>query len=743
MAALLYARNVSSPLEAEAFFHPSLEHLHKPSCMADMDKAVSIIKEASKRKLRAVVYGDYDVDGMCASALLSETLQSLGLKTIVYIPDRHSEGYGLNLEAIEKLAPQADLLISVDCGITSVEEVSLAKQLGMTVIITDHHTLPDTLPEADAVLSPLRGDYPFKYLCGAGVAWKLSVALKGLDYASKQLDLAALATMADMVPLQGENRVIASLGLKALGYTQRAGLKALKEVSSIPQNEPLTSDQVVFQLAPRLNAGGRLSTATDALELLRTDNPMHAALLAKELDALNTQRKQEEKRVLDAAKAQVEAMDLRSRCTLVVVGEDWNSGVIGLAAGRLAEEYGFPSVVLSRDGNTCVGSARSAGEVDLYRALKECEDLFLRFGGHQQAAGLTIAYEHIPAFAERFNHAVMAQLPAKDIIPVAYYDLEAPLSLVIPENIQSLSQLAPFGVGNPAPTFLLKDAQVVKSYAVGTEKQHLKMTLQDGEHLRDAIAFGFGHLEKNMQGSQHILYRMQINEFRGRISAECMVKRIMAGNDAFPENIAMEESHILQEMVYCMSNDSISTDVCEEQAKVEGYRGTLFLCRTAETASQMRAKYPLVNIARGSVEDRRAYNTILFPAQIKEIRSPFSQVILCDGLLCPSEAGQIRKVLPNAQIYACDKSTALLQRISSFMVGVDELRNAYATVRREGTLLSLGWPESKQHAALMILDELRLITYIPYTGRVTMLPLRKCDPEESKLFILFNQLKEV
>ena len=738
VAALLHARGVNTPEEAEAFFHPSLNHLHDPMLMKDMDKAVNLIKDAAKRKLRAVVYGDYDVDGMCASALLCETLRSMGVKAVVYIPDRHTEGYGLNREAIEKLAPQADLLISVDCGITSLEEVALAKKLGMTVIITDHHTIPGVLPEADAVLSPMRGEYPFPYLCGAGVAWKLSVALKGIEFAKKHLDLAALATMADMVPLQGENRIIAAIGLEALGGTKRAGLIALKEISSLPPNTPLTSDQAVFQLAPRLNAGGRLSTASDALELLQTDSAVRADLLAKELDHLNTQRKQEEKRVLDAALSQVQQMDLTYLYTLVAVGDGWNSGVIGLAAGRLAEKYSFPSIVLSREGDTCVGSARSAGEVDLYQALKECEDLFLRFGGHKQAAGLTIANENIPAFKERFNQAVLSQLPEKDILPVAHYDLEAPLSLVTPENVQTINLLSPFGVGNPAPAFLLKDAQVVSSRAVGTEGQHLKMTLQDGEDLRDAIAFGFGELTEKLKGSQHILYRMQINEFRGKVSAECMVKQIVAGNDAFSEDAELEESYILQEMVYCTSNDTIPAEVLERDVEVQGHRGTLFLCRTAETASSLRSRYPWINVARGSVEDKRAYNTILFPAQVKEIRSPFNKVVLCDGLLCPNEAGHIRKVLPEAQIYVKGRSASLKKRVRNFSLSTDELREAYVVSRREGALSSLHWPQSKQHAALLILDELALLTYSPYSGHITLLPVRKCDPAESKLFTLLQ-----
>lgn len=745
MASLLYSRGVSTKEEAEAYLRPSYEHLHDPMMMQDMERAVALIKDAISKKQRAVVYGDYDVDGMCASALLCETLKSMGLKTIVYIPDRHSEGYGLSSGAIEKLAPQAELLISVDCGITSVEEVSLAKSLGMTVILTDHHTPPDKLPNADAILSPLLGDYPFPYLCGAGVAWKLSAALKGLEFAKSQIDLAALATMADMVPLTGENRVIASYGLTALGVTKRAGLQALKEIASIPQSTKLTSDQVVFQLAPRLNAGGRLSTAADALELLQTEHPARAEALAEELDKLNTRRKSEEKDVIEAAQAQIQPLDLMSKRSIVVVGEGWNSGVIGLAAGRLAERFGYPSVVLSRDGDTCVGSARSAGEIDLFAALKTCADLFVRFGGHKQAAGLTIAYEKLDEFRERFDIAVAGQLPEGDLVPTAAYDMPLRLSLVTPENVAAIEQLAPFGVGNPSPMFLLEDAKVIQSTAVGAEGKHLKVTLQDGEDIRQGIAFSKGYLEGKLQGSHNVLFKMQINDFRGRVSAECMVRQIVSGSDAFETDAAGEAESILQDLSGDMPNIpySVVPLLSEKDMTMEGFRGTLLLCRTGETAKKLRDKYPWMDIARGGTEDPQGFHTILYPSRISEIKTPFLRVVLCDGLLHPIEAGLIRQLLPEAEICALQRSEAVQEHLEHLSLSVEELREAYIAARQEKSLQSLSWRQSKQQAALQILQELKLLTFHRFQGTINMLPVKKIDPSESRLFVRLHEAKEV
>lgn len=733
MASLLHARGVETREEAEAFLSPSLSFLHDPMQLANMDRAVQLIREAAQKKRRVVIYGDYDVDGMCASAILYETLHSMGLKVINYIPDRHSEGYGLNLEAVQKLAAQADMLISVDCGITSVKEVEAAKALQMTVIITDHHTLPDVLPKADAVLSPLLPNYPFSYLCGAGVAWKLSCALKGLDYARRQLDLAALATMADMVPLQGENRVIASLGIRLMTETRRPGLKALKAVAGMTDDRPVTSDQMVFQLAPRLNAGGRLSTAMDALELLKAERTEQAEQLARQLDALNTLRKQEEHAVIEQAERQITG-EILYRCrSLVVAGKDWNSGVIGLAAGKLAEKYHYPTVVLTENGEALVGSARSAGDVNLYQALKACEDLFVRFGGHPKAAGLTIEGCNVPSFIERFDAAVKSQLPNGDILPEYAYDAALPFDLVTPELVNKLEALAPFGIGNPSPVFLAQGASAVRQDAVGSDQKHLKLTLQDQTGLKNGIAFSMGHLAGTLKGEIDVLYQPHINEFRGQVNAECLVRQLKPGLDCFRHDPTFEKNMVLQELVYALSNGS--KEPVEKgglDCTPEGTRGTLFLCRTYETAAQLRRRYPTMDAVQGKTEDARAFHAIAFDLPIRAIQAPYQTVIFADGLIHPNEAGLMRKALPHARLIACPRSAALAGYMRAIAPTVDEMRTAYKAL--SGKAAPLQNP-IKSEAALCILEELGLI--MRSARGPELLPPHKCDPTES---VLFNAL---
>ena len=422
LCGLLAARGVTTAEAAQSFLHPAADQLRDPLALHDLEQAVAIIRNAAAQGRRAVVYGDYDVDGVSASAILYETLGILGMARQVYLPDRHKEGYGLNIPAVEKLAQEADILITVDCGITSIAEVSRAKELGMTVVVTDHHRHLDTLPPADAVVSPLLGDYPFPGLCGAGVAWKLALALAG-EQVMELMELAAVATVADMVPLTDENRVIAALGLEQLAHTKRPGLRAVMERAGVQGT--VSSDQVGFQIAPRMNACGRMASARIAFDMLTTRDRGEAEELAARMEALNQERKAEENKVLEAALSQAAQMDLVENHAIVVWGEGWNSGVVGLAAGRVAEQFAYPTVALAVDGDKCVGSARSAGDIDIYKALSQCADLFERFGGHKQAAGLTLKRENLEIFAKRLSQAVAEQTGGKPVKPALVCDGKA------------------------------------------------------------------------------------------------------------------------------------------------------------------------------------------------------------------------------------------------------------------------------------------------------------------------------
>ena len=736
MSTLLYARGIKNREEADAFLSPDINQLYDPYLLNDMDKAVSIINNARKLNQRIVIYGDYDVDGICASVILHETLRAMGIAAIIYIPDRFDEGYGLNEEAITKLSKEADILISVDCGITSVKEVDLAKKLGMQVIITDHHTLPEKLPNADAIVSQLIGDYPFKSLCGAALAWKLSTVLKGMDYALMQIDLCALATVADMVPLLGENRVIVSHGLKQIGKTKREGLIALKTVSGIAEGDSVSSEQVAYYMAPRLNASGRLSNAQLAVELLLEKNAGRAFNLASELDRLNSLRRQEENKVLSEAKNKLKSFDSFSYRSIVVAGENWNSGVLGLVAGKIAEFYNYPTVVLSIDGENCVGSARSAGDINLYDALNACSDIFTRFGGHEKAAGLSINKGNIEAFVERFDDEVKKQLSAGDIIPKAYYDFELDLNLANMDMVENLYRLAPFGIGNPEPQFLSRDVNAIHPRAVGVDGKHLKLVLQQNSGMVDAIAFNKGDKINALRGNIDVLYTLDINKFMGKTTVQSKVQHIINGEDIFVKDISAQQEIILQDLVLCMSNGSnrVSVPYKSEAPKISGIRGTLLFCRTYETAKRMSKLYPDMDRLIFSANDERLYNSILYSSGFDGIKSPYRTIYLCDGILHPNEADIIKYISPKANVIVLERTHELTELLKSISVSIEELREGYVNAKSLGTLDSLPWNNTKKKVCLYILDELKLISLSDDVSFFSMLPMRKCDPIDSKLY---------
>ena len=736
MARLLHARGVDSPEQAARFLDPELSDLHDPKLLHGMADAVEIITRLGRQKARAVVYGDYDVDGLCASVIAQEALRAVGLKVIVYIPDRHTEGYGLNEDAVRNLASQADLLLTVDCGITALAEVSLAKQLGMQVIITDHHTPRDTLPTADAVINPMLGDYPFVSLCGAATVWKLSWALKGMDFARNQLDLAALATIADMVPLLGENRVIAANGLRVMATTGRIGLKALMEATGLTWGEALSSDKLSFGLAPRLNAGGRLTTAQDALQLLQSTRSDEARLLAQKLNLINADRQAQEREVLSAAETLLEGEDLLHSNALVVCGQDWNSGVVGLAAGKLAEKFGLPSVVLTQQGEMCTGSGRSAGDIDLYLALKACDDLFSRFGGHRQAAGLTLPYSNLPAFRQRFEQAVRDQLKGRVLLPQVPYDAGLSLEQVTLETVQELERLAPFGIGNPAPAFLMEGLTLTSCRAVGTQGKHLKCTLSRDKVSRDGIAFGMGQRQAGLPPTVDAVVRINLNVFQGRVTAQCQVSAIKAGKEAFvPDDDAQLEA-LLQDLRDIASNKAkASADFSQTDAAI-GLLGSLLVCRTIETARAMHAFYPALDTAQGHFSDRRASSCIIYRTPLAQVHAPYELLIFCDGLLHPDEAAYAASLFPKARLRANQCTAELEKMLDLLRLTKPQLREVYLMLLRGKSLQDLAWHPVKARAALYVLEELDLVKL--EGEQIHLMPMQKIDPDVSRLFRLLR-----
>ena len=730
VASLLPARGVDTPEKAEAFLHPDESQLNDPLRMQNMARAVALIRRAIDAGEKIAVYGDYDCDGVCASVILLEALQTLGAKADIYIPSRKDEGYGLNCDAVRRLAESHQTLITVDCGITSVEEIALAKALGMTVILSDHHTMPDPLPPADAVLHPQLGDYPCPFLCGAGVAYKLSCALLGARVLPS-LELCALATVADMVPLLGENRVLAALGLRRMRVTRRPGMRALLSVAGIRGGEEISGTQAAFQLAPRVNACGRMETARIAVDLLTAEDPLKALALAQQADGLNARRKNIERRILEEADAQAQAMDLVASRAIVVMGEGWESGVVGLVAGRLAERYGYPAVALSREGDTCVGSARSACGVDLYRALAACADLFTRFGGHRQAAGLTIAAEHIDAFRARLSEAVEAQLQGRPLMPETAYDCEIALSDVTLDLIAEINRLEPFGMGNPAPVFLLRDADVVSARAVGAEGAHLKLTLSQDGVILDGIGFQMGGRAGTLRGLCDLAVTPTANTFNGRTSAECRVEAVGRAPARFPADETAESLAVLQDFDrFCRINNVTAS--CEQRGEPpapEGAQGTLYLCRTAETAARICALFPGLEALESTRRDPRAYNGVWLYTAPRAL-GPYRRIALCDGLLHPAEAEALRALYPEAALTALPRTDALRRRIDALRFRVDDLRAFYVSLR-QGQRPDAA--DSRQQAMLRVLQSMGLIG-----PQCQLLPVRKTDPLNDPLYRLIQ-----
>ena len=526
-SSLLYARGVRTRDEAEQFLNPSLDGLHDPFLLPGMAETVALLKGAIAERKTILVYGDYDADGVCAASILMETLHEEGASLAYRIPSRHTEGYGLNPDAVREIAQKAQVIITVDCGVSDAEEVALAKELGLTVIVTDHHQPPETLPEADVVMDPLIGNYPFPGLCGAGVALKICQALQGMAGVEKRLDLAAIATVADVVPLKGENRIIVSEGMKRIASTARPGLRALLKVAGLEPAKSLTADDLAFRLGPRLNAAGRLGDAKLGVHLLLTPDPAKASNIAAMLEEANRTRQRFEREMTAQALTQLSLEALAVSHVILVSGEDWNPGLIGLTAGRLCERFHLPAIALSVHGDTAVGSCRSIPGINIYQMLTACADLLERFGGHEQAAGLTVKTENIPLLRQCLEKVISAAAPEETFLPAMEYDLSVPFRTWTPETLSLLSRLEPTGCGNPPPLFLLQGAEVQSIRRVGKDGSHLRLAVLDEDlSIVEGIAFGAGDTADESPQKLDLLYRPTLNDFRGRTAVEAQIYSI-------------------------------------------------------------------------------------------------------------------------------------------------------------------------------------------------------------------------
>lgn len=536
---LLVQRGITSAEEAKKFFRPSLADLHDPFLMPDMEKAVRRLNRALGNKEKILIYGDYDVDGTTAVSLVYKYLRPYSSSLDYYIPDRYDEGYGISNKGIDYAAEHGvTLVISLDCGIKAIERIEYAKSKGIDFIICDHHMPDDTLPDAVAVLDAKRTDsvYPYEHLSGCGVGFKFMQAFalsNGFPFADleKLLDLTAVSIASDIVPITGENRILAYYGLKQINSNPSLGLKGIIDVCGLSNKEISISD-IVFKIGPRINASGRMMNGREAVELLLAKDVAVAKEKSESINQYNEDRRELDKKITDEANAIIDGFkDIEDRKAIVVFNPDWHKGVIGIVASRLTEKYYRPAVVLTQSTGLITGSARSVTGFDIYKAIESCRDLLENFGGHTYAAGLSLKEENLEAFTKRFEEIASNEIITEQMIPQIDIDATLDFREITPKFVNDLKKMSPFGPDNQKPIFCTdKVRDFGTSKLVGKELEHLKLELIDGNSHNPihAIAFGMHEHNKHIKAMNpfSICYTVEENNYNGNTSIQLMVKDI-------------------------------------------------------------------------------------------------------------------------------------------------------------------------------------------------------------------------
>ena len=765
---LLLDREIDTPEKIERYLHPKREDLLDPMLMQDMDKAVNVIRDAIEKHEEITVFGDYDVDGVTATAILLTYLRKQGAQVGFYIPDRHGEGYGLNIAAIEQIATHSKLLITVDCGITCAAEVARAKELGMRVIVTDHHQLGPQIPECEAVLNPLLGHYPFRRLCGAGVAFKLVQAMGGTEAIEPLWELAALATIADIVPLMDENRVIVYYGLAAMAATQRPGLIALMESAGVDPQKVSSSD-VAFRMAPRINAGGRLALASRGVQLLTTRRMDTAREIAEELNQDNIRRRELEIEIFQQADEMTrQQIDFMNERVIVVCGEGWNPGVIGLAASRLVEKYKWPTILLSRDGDICVGSARSIPGVNIHEAMSTCRDLFIRFGGHAQAAGLTIEAKNVPEFKRRLSEAIREQAAPEAFIPTEEYDLELELSEMTEAFVDAFSAMQPTGFGNPAPVFCVRGVHTTDVRTIGKDGAHLRMRLAQGSDMRPAIGFRMGDRAANLPEVIEAIITLSINVWQDKRSVQCELRQMQAymPGKAFIAECPRQSEKISNAMLStrCLPDqkaESIERMTLEQGKTVlasefeKGYQGILIGVHTLAALKLLNVHLAVMHAQLDYVlektEDIRGFNTLVMVPDWANIAFSPRLIVAMGGMLSDGERVLVKEKFPKARVIeVTDMRTQSSSAACRLLPDDSSLRQLYKVLRqREKTDCTMnvlsaatGLEEDMIRCGMRIMQQLGLIEYTLYPLSFKVLPSGKVSLEDSSLRAKLIRMKD-
>ena len=756
MHRLLTQRGVDSAGAAEAFLRPNAGQLHDPLLLHGMIDAAARLRAAIEAGEHICVYGDYDVDGVCASAILYDYLRSEGASAEVYLPSRHEEGYGLNEAAVREIAGRARLLVTVDCGITSVELIELAKSLGLDCIVTDHHRPGEALPGC-IVVDPLLGDYPFRWLCGAGVAFKLVAAVGGMDAAMERIDLAAIATVADVVSLTGENRVIVYLGLRRINRAPRPGVAALMERARIEPGK-LDSQGIAYRIAPRLNAGGRLGSARRSFELLMQTEDFLAVAQADELEAENSRRQSVEREIRAEAERQIEALDLSAHRILMARGEGWNAGVIGLAASHLREKFGYPVIVLSESDGVLTGSCRSIEGVDIHQTLCSAAELMERFGGHSQAAGLTVKAENFDALWAALDEYLFANAPAEAYMPSALYDVDAELDAFSEDFVHALAALEPTGCGNPEPVFRAR-VQLIEARAIGAEGAHLRLICAENGVRRTGIYFGAGARASELGGEADILFTPQLNAWNGRTEVQLRLCALRESDDfarieaARAEEGAMQR-RFLTEMLYNKKIDSTrgapEIEIRALQRRLAGsVQGTFILCGGLDAARgllEALAPCPLDVHIGGIPKDVRAFNSlIVWPGELGEFPRALRTLVLAGLPAMEAPAG--------VEVFTLPVESALKGELPD----VDQMREVYKAARslsrrpvRLTDIESLDLRLSEEtglsptvcHVSLLALVDMELVALSERPFGFAVPATKKTDPDSSALWRAVGELRD-
>lgn len=556
---LLVQRGITSFDEAKKFFRPQLADLHDPFMMKDMDKAVDRLNQALRQKERILIYGDYDVDGTTAVALVFKFLKQFYSDLDFYIPDRYNEGYGISFTGIDYAVNNGfSLIISLDCGIKAVEKINYALERGVDFIVCDHHVPDDELPHAVAVLDPKRLDcaYPYKHLCGCGVGFKFMQAFainNEIDITTLYpfLDFVAVSIASDIVPITGENRILAFYGLKQLNQNPSLGLKTITDITGLTEKEITISD-IVFKIGPRINASGRIQLAREVVELLVTNDVPFAKKRCEEIDQHNQTRKDLDKSITDNAISMLESDEsTKSRKSIVVYNPDWHKGVIGIVASRLSENYYRPTVVLTHSNGFITGSARSVPGFDIYKAIESCRDLLENFGGHMYAAGLAMKEENVEEFKRRFDEFVGNNILPVQTQPQIDIDVEIQFKEITPKFFRILKQFSPFGPENMKPVFCTRKVfDYGTSRLVGKEQEHLKLELLDSscETVMSGIAFRMFEYNDYLKASNplDICYTLEENNFNGNTSIQLMIKDMSASESINKGGVGVPEKSFLQ-----------------------------------------------------------------------------------------------------------------------------------------------------------------------------------------------------